>query len=292
MLVDEVTEAYERLHATVTLAVLHRAVDRFRFVVPDGFEITEIGSPLLARWDVETESGRKVANISAPRTDGRNRRAQHYGGQDTVPVGGLAIARLEMLDVVGQVAVVGLLAQEQLKVESLAAEGLIAIDTQVLARAMPTALARSEQGALPLRPVAAYYAPQSQYALTAKFIQPEAEMAVTTNLLLVVEEKGCQVRGGFALLPDLEKRFGFDLSVPAGWQVTSVTGPGEKPLAMETYEGGDRTARVHVRLHEGIAPRQQYQVNFHAWVRRRAGWPTGSRCRSSSPRSRFSGLAR
>ena len=45
VLVDEVTEAYEKLHASVTLVVLHRAVDRFRFVVPEGFEITEITSP-------------------------------------------------------------------------------------------------------------------------------------------------------------------------------------------------------------------------------------------------------
>ena len=47
VLVDEVTSAYERLHATVSLAVLHRAVDRFRFVVPKGFEITDIHTPLL-----------------------------------------------------------------------------------------------------------------------------------------------------------------------------------------------------------------------------------------------------
>ena len=60
VLVDEVAEAYEKLHATVSLEVLYRAVDQFRFVVPDGFEITEVTSPLLARWDVQTEGGRKV----------------------------------------------------------------------------------------------------------------------------------------------------------------------------------------------------------------------------------------
>ncbi len=63
VLVDELTEACEKLHATITLVVLHRAVDRLRFVVPEGFEITEINSPLLARWDIETEGGRKIANV-------------------------------------------------------------------------------------------------------------------------------------------------------------------------------------------------------------------------------------
>ena len=271
VLVDEVTEAYERLHATVTLAVLHRAVDRFRFVVPEGFEITEIASPLMARWDVETESGRKVANVRLREQTVETVVLSIAAVKTPCRLADWQLPRIELLDVVGQVTVVGLLAQEQLKVESLAAEGLIAIDTRVLARAMPAVAVRSEQGSLPLRAVAAYYAPQSQYALTAKFIQPEAEMAVTTNLLLVVEEKGCEVRGGFALLPEREKRFGFDLSVPVGWQVTGVTGPGEKPLAMETYEGSDRSARVHVRLSEGIPPRQQYQVNFHA-VGTPPGW--------------------
>jgi hypothetical protein len=44
VIVDEVTEAYERLHATVSLAILHRAVDRFRFVVPEGFDVTDVRS--------------------------------------------------------------------------------------------------------------------------------------------------------------------------------------------------------------------------------------------------------
>ena len=63
VLVDEVTAGCEKLYATVSLAVLYRAVDHFRFVVPEGFEITEINSPLLSRWDVQTERGRKIANV-------------------------------------------------------------------------------------------------------------------------------------------------------------------------------------------------------------------------------------
>ena len=63
VLVDEVTEAYEKLYATVSCAILYRAVDQFRFVVPEGFEITEVTSPLLARWDVRNEGGRKVLGV-------------------------------------------------------------------------------------------------------------------------------------------------------------------------------------------------------------------------------------
>ena len=124
---DELTEAYEKLHATVTFWVLHRAVDRFRFVVPDGFEITEINSPLLARWDIESEGGRKIANVRL--------REQTT---DTVVLSVAAVKtpsrlkawqlpRLELLDVVGQVTVLGLLVESELKTESLSPKDLIPV---------------------------------------------------------------------------------------------------------------------------------------------------------------------
>ncbi len=71
VLIDEVTTAYERLHATVSLEMFHRAVDQFRFVVPEGFEITEVTLPLLSRWDVRKEAGRKVLGVQLrePTTD-------------------------------------------------------------------------------------------------------------------------------------------------------------------------------------------------------------------------------
>ena len=63
VLIDEITEGYEKLHATVSLEILYQPMDQFRFAVPEGFEITEITSPLLARWDVQEVAGKKVVNI-------------------------------------------------------------------------------------------------------------------------------------------------------------------------------------------------------------------------------------
>ncbi len=72
VLVDEVTQAYEKLHATVSLEILYRAVDQFRFVVPEGFEITEVDSPLLARWDVQARGRPQAAGRAAARADHRD----------------------------------------------------------------------------------------------------------------------------------------------------------------------------------------------------------------------------
>ncbi len=80
VLVDEVTAGCEKLYATVSLAVLYRAVDHFRFVVPEGFEITEINSPLLSRWDVQ--GGERPEDRQRPfaRADDRDRGVEHRGG--------------------------------------------------------------------------------------------------------------------------------------------------------------------------------------------------------------------
>ena len=58
---------------------------------------------------------------------------------------------------------------------------------------------------------------------------------MTTNLLLNVQERGCEVQGHFALLPTAVKRFSFDFSVPTGWTVSEVTGPDNSRLSIERY---------------------------------------------------------
>jgi len=150
--------------------------------------------------------------------------------------------RLELRDVVGQVTVLGLLVEDQLKTESLAAKDLIPVDTGVLATAQPATLLRPDLGGVPLRYVAAYYAPQGGYELKADFNRAPTTLAVTANLLLKIQDKDCEVQGGFALLPTAEKRFAFDFSVPAGWTVSEVTGPHpggtRSPLAIERYTVG------------------------------------------------------
>ena len=289
VLFDEVTEAYEKLHATVTFWILHRAVDRFRFVVPEGFEITEINSPLLARWDIATEAGRKIVNVRLREQTTETVVLSVAAVKTPSRLKPWHMPRLELLDVVGQVTVLGLLVQNDLKAESLTAGDLIPVDTAVLATALPATLLRPEPSAVPLRYIAAYYAPQGDYELKADFSRVPATLAVTTNLLLSIREKGCEVQGGFALLPAAEKRFAFDFSVPAGWNVLEVTGPDKSPLVIERETlpspvlgrgaGGEgdhlpspvlgrgavgEGGRVHVKLPQGIAPGQIYVANFRA----------------------------
>lgn len=264
VLVDEVTAAYERLHATVSLGILHGAADRFRFALPEGFEPTEVLSPLMARWEVQQAEGRRelevmlrepatdtvVLNISATRTPAR--------------LEGWTLPHLEPLDVAGQVAVVGLVVEQHLQAESMSHEGLIPLDNAVLTAALPETVFRVEPGSVQVRPVAAFYAPGPAYRLEAQFARPAARLQATTNLLLVVGDTGQRVRGGFTLLPEIEERFDLRFQSPPGWHVVQVTDADGTSLTTERYEQPDGSATIGVRLSKGVPPGETATVLFQA----------------------------
>ena len=134
----------------------------------------------------------------------------------------------------GHVAVLGVSAEQPLKAEALQAGGLIPIDTAVLTLALPAGADAEDAGA-PLRAVAAYYAPQGAFSLSGRFVKPPAELAVTANVLLIVEDGGLHAHGGWAIFPDVEKRFSFDFALPAGWQIAAVTAARLQAAAPECY---------------------------------------------------------
>jgi hypothetical protein len=264
VLVDEITEAYERLHATISLAVLHRAVERFEFGLPEGFEITDVATPQLARWAVASQEGRRVLEVhlrepvtesvvltlSAIRTD--------------TDLGRWHLSRFVPLDVMAESAVVGLLVDQRLIAETVASEGLIPIDTSVLRQAIPETVFQAAPGAPPVRLITAWYAPQGEFGVTASFVKPPAEVVVMTNLLLVLEDQRQRVQGGFLLTPEAEPLFDIEMEVPPLWHVTSVTGAEEQTLLYERYGLISEAGRVKVRLPRGVEHGQEYRVYFEA----------------------------
>ncbi len=270
VLVDEVTAAYERLHATVTLDVLHQPVDHFRFRVPAAFDVTDVDSPQLARWAmVEEESGRTldvylqeptdetvVLNLSAVRA--------------SPPTEAWAFPRLEPLDVaggveiVGEVAVVGLLVEDRLKIEGVATVGLIPVDTADLTRVLQESVLHAEPGSPSVRPVVAYYAPQSAFRLSGRLDHPPAAVTVVTSLRLALSRREYEAQGVFSLMTEVEPLFEFDFSAPPGWLVMQVTGDDGRKLAFERYEATDEAARIRVRLGRGVEPGGQAEVRFRA----------------------------
>jgi len=271
VLVDEVTASYERLHATVSMAVLHRAVDQFRFAVPAGFEVTYVRSPQLARWAIAAEGGRRILDVQLREETTETTVLNLSVVRASPDLAAWTLPKLEPLDVVGHVAVVCLAVEDRLKAEGVAAEGLIPIDTSVLMQALPATVLEAQPGAARIRPVVAYYAPRGEFSLAARFVKPPASLRVTTNLLAVLEDGGLQIRGGFALVPEEEKLFSFDFSVPAGWDVTGVTGENNEAISFERYGAAGQAGRVHVRLATGAPAGTERRVFFTA-VHVPKGW--------------------
>ncbi len=264
VLVDEITRSSERLHGTVSLAVLHRPVDRVQFVLPDGFEVTHVAGPQLLRWSVSGRGSGRILEVRL-REETDQTVVLHLSALRAGPLPGeWSFPRLEPQRVASHTAVLGLLVEDRLEAAALDATALIPIDTAVLGRALPASTDHPQPGAPPLRLLAAYYAPQATFGLKGRFVLPPAEWSVQTNLLLTVEEQELRAQGGFLVVPRGEKLLGFDFSVPAGWEVTAVTDFGGQGLEYERSGRAEGPGRVRVRLPQGIAPGQEARVLFRA----------------------------
>jgi hypothetical protein len=278
VLVDEVTQGYERIHATVSYRVLHGAVEKLRLAIPAGFEVTKVDATQLARWEEKTEEGRKIleATLREPVSDqivlGISANRSPAADQDWLAaLGTWQFPRLEPLDVAGQVAVVGLLVEDRLQPENIQATGLLPIDANVLVGAIPASVLNAEPGAPSVRQVVTYYAPAATFDLTARFTRPPAGLKVATNTLLVIGDRNLTLSGGFALNPMAEDLFDFRFTVPAQWQVTAVTRADGTPLAIERFPTANGGQRVIVRLASGIPAGKSATVNFEA-ISTPTGW--------------------
>jgi hypothetical protein len=279
VIVDEVTQGYERIHATVSFRVLHGAVEKLRLVIPVGFEVTKVESVLLARWEEKAEEGgRKVleATLREPTSDQivlhltANRSPAAYADW----LGALRewnFPKLEPLDTAGHVAVIGLLVEDRLQPEKITASGLLPIDSAALAGAIPASVLKAEPGAPVVRQVVSFYAPASEFSLSASFLRPPAALKVSSNSLLVIGDQGLTLQGGFALTPQAENLFQFRFVAPAGWQVTQVTTADGAVLPIERYPVPAGGTNVAVRLSKGIAVGQTQTINYHM-VHTPAGW--------------------
>jgi hypothetical protein len=269
--VDEVTQAYERLHATVSLDVLHRAVRDFRFRVPDGFEVTTVESPALSRWLIRNEGQDRVLEVQL-REDMTDAVVVSISAVRPSPdFDDWKLARFEPLEVVGHVAVAGLLLEERLKAHEVAPTGLIPIDGSVLLRALPKTVVQPDAGEARVRPLVVYYAPQPDFGLSARFARQPARFAVTTSLLLTLQDSGMNAQGGFGLSAREEALFAFDFTVPAEWRVEAVTDPAGVAQGFERYAGDDGRDRIRVRLGKPVPAGEEKTIQFTA-LHEPAGW--------------------
>lgn len=271
VIVDELTEAYERIHATLSLQIIQGVVDEFQVVVPAGFEVTRVTSPTLARWSVQQQEGgdqlltaklREFISEDTVLTITANRLTPDWESWN--------FPQLRVQGVLSQTSVLGVLVERRLTVSGLESTNLIRLNNGVLQTALPKSIFDLEPGAPPIRLLTTYYAPRLDFDLSANVQLPDSQLHATTNLLLSIDESRQQVQGGFVLMPEVDDLFEFQFSVPDDWQVTEVTDEQGNLLVLdETSDGMQRSMRV--KLPSSIAADSSQQVFFLA-QRVPAGW--------------------
>ena len=254
VLVDEVTKAYERLHAQVSMSVLYGEAAQFRFALPDGFEVSQVESPLLAQWAVEGKDAQRVLTVKLREPAAGTVSMNIVLIKTAVALDDWQLPRLTPLDVAGQVAVVGLVAEERLDAEQITASGLITIENQVLMWSIPKSVLQTEPGAPAIRSIVTYFAPQADYGLTARFVQPPAQHEVVSNLMLTVSESELALRASFTVVPTAERLFELEIEMPKGWHVTSVRGA-DGQVVLHEQEEGDTASLLRIRVPKGAPVR-------------------------------------
>ncbi len=270
VLVSELTTSYERLHVTTHMNVLHGAVDRFVFDVPDGFQVTGVSSPLLSQWVIRQEDGHQVLNVILREPLRGTETLNISASRAPVALEQWRMPQLKPRDVAGSVAVVGLLAESRLRPLEVSARNLIQLDTGVLRDALPASIFETEPGAPAIRQIAAYYAPSADFDLTASLEDPPDELRVASHLLLSLSEDQQALRGGFTLTPQATKLTSFAFQLPASWQLDSLSDAAGKPLSCDRY-GGEEIARYVVQLPSTIKPGASQTIFFAASFRS-AAW--------------------
>lgn len=263
VIVDEVTQGYERIHATVSYRVLRGGVERLRLSVPAGFQTTTVEANDLSRWEERpVGQGRKEVEITLREASTTQVVVRLVANRS--PVTGKnwlddlqewSFPIVEPQEVVGQSAVIGLAAEDRLRAAEISASGLLPIDSSGLAAAIPASVLQAEPGAPTIRQVVSYFAPAGDYRLAASLMPDHAELIVASSSLLAVSERGLRWQSRISLAVEGESLFVVPLALPRGWRINRVSDEAGRTLPMERYEAaGDAKSRAIVRLAQGIQP--------------------------------------
>ncbi len=270
VIVDEVTKVYERLHARISMNVLYGKASEFRFELPPGFEVNKVNSPLMAQWAVAKEMEQEVLTVTLRTPTAGPVPLNIALVNSNFQLSEWKLPQLRPLDVAGQVAVVGLVAEQRLNAEQIAASGLIPVNNQVLTSSIPASVFETEAGAPPIRPIATYFAPQAEYDVQATFVEPAAQHRVDTHLGLSVSERELALRARFSVVPLAEKLFELKIDLPAAWHVSRVVSARGKALPYEqmtaqTDEGeSEESSVLRIRFPAGAPMGMSTEFRVHA----------------------------
>ncbi|MDR1962890.1 MAG: hypothetical protein LBQ50_03830 [Planctomycetaceae bacterium] len=282
----EVTEQYERLHATVSLSEFHQGVRETSFFVPTGFEITEVRSVFLDRWNVQKSDDADKRDVLTIRF------REQIPGLTTIYLSAMKSEKtntawhfpsFEPVDTVTHSAVLGLLLDQDLEMFNVETNNIFPINTLSLKEAIPPSAFESLPGSPTLRLVSAWYAPGKEGQnknVSAMFRRPETDCNIETVQNLTLSEHEPAIQYVAKITPRTGKIFETTLEIPENWKVLNVldhTGQpldfrsqySEKSSEKHSEKSSDKlsdklSGKIIVRFSRGFVAGESVQFSLHA----------------------------
>ena len=287
VLIHKLTPHRQEMHVTCSLDVIHGAMEEIELRVPAGYNVSQVSTELLNQWEIK-EGG--VEGDDAQRLLVKLRQPTRKpvvlsitAVRDQGATGQWVADEISPLNIAGHVSVVGVLADVNLKSEDLKATGVVPIDHKFLLAAIPSSVQENATDDR-VSVVAAFYAPQAEYSISTNFSVPPPELVVKSSSRLWIDKQRLRVEGGLSLISRYDSRFGFKLSLPAGWRLNDLTDTSGNEIrfdrldAKENKDGKERAEfLVHLpkRIPSDAATRMFFDASFtpDGWLE---SWDTKS----------------
>ena len=278
VLIDELTSAYERLHASVSVEPVAGTLEVLELRLPNGFEVMRAEAPQIARWEqiVSSVDERRlrivlsepvestlVMSILLQRTEALSASIGDGGeaSEETERGAGLeenriawSFPHLPVVGASGEVTVVGLWVEELLVPGESEVSGLVPVDSRVLQASVPASLAIAEPGAPRLRQTMTYYAPSTEFRWNATIARQPSRLAGTVGSILTVGDRRLELQGTVSLRSEGETRFDWLWKLPPGWEIESLSDAAGNAVAWERIVADATGTTARVKVPSGIRP--------------------------------------
>lgn len=270
--IHELTSNYEQIHARINVDILHGETDSVRFELPSGFQITDVTCAPMSNWSIEKEGERSELVVHLREAVGQGFTLNIAATSTEATAENWTLRKLRPVGFSGSVSVVGIVAEERFELQALKTEGLFPINNTQIESSIPDTVFKTAAGAPPIATVAAFYAPDSNFTLQARFTVPPASLELSPTSILILSDRMQKLIGQYQLTARHEKVVDFDLLVPSGWRMVTLKGPDGKPLEFQRIAAADGT-RLNARIPGGLPAGNSFSIVFEA-TRTDASWST------------------
>ncbi|MDR0390759.1 MAG: hypothetical protein LBH59_02550 [Planctomycetaceae bacterium] len=266
----EVTEQYERLHATVSLTEMRQGISEAIFDIPAGFEITDVVSVLLNKWNVEKGEKNKPDQLKLTFRE-------QLSGLTTIYLSAIKINQLPQeksvdwqfpvfhpVNAVANSAVLGLLVEQELEMTNLASDQLYPVDPLMLQDAIPPSALNTVPGSPLIRLASAWYAPRNQFLIKANFKRPKTDCNVETREVLILADKTPTLQIDYTITARTGKIFETIIEMPTNWKISSITTTEAEKKTLEfreanTNKTNNNKQQIIVQFPYGIIPSETFR---------------------------------